>query len=293
MAEKRYYWIRLKTDFFATDGPMDLLMSQPNGAEYVVLYQMLCLQTANTAGRLAAKVGDFLMPFDVKKIARDCKYFDTDTITVALSLFRRLGLIYEETDGIIALADYDEMIGSESGSAERVRRLRERQKQARLEAAPEALPDASEPLHCNDGNGYNVTVEIRDKSLENICSGSIGDRGPEEGEAAEPLPPAPKPTRKRFVPPTLDEVIDYCEQRKNHVDPERFWNHYERVGWRVGKSPMKDWRAAVRYWERDEQPRTSSARPEQPGVHFALEHPGAAPESSAGVFDDIFREAAP
>ena len=289
MAEKRYYWIRLKTDFFATDGPMDLLMSQPNGAEYVVLYQMLCLQTANTAGRLAAKVGDFLMPFDVKKIARDCKYFDTDTITVALSLFRRLGLIYEETDGIIALADYDEMIGSESGSAERVRRLRERKKQARLDAAPEALPEASDTLHCNECNGYNVTVEIRDKSIEDNCGGYTGDRGPEEGAAAEPPAHAPKP-QKRFTPPTLDEVIDYCEQRKNHVDPERFWNHYERVGWKVGRSPMKDWRAAVRYWERDETPRTSSAKPEQPGVHFALEK-GAAPEAAPGVFDDIFQEA--
>ena len=291
MTERRFYWIRLKTDFFATDGPMDLLMSQPNGAGYVVLYQMLCLQTANTAGRLAAKVGDFLMPFDVKKIARDCKYFDIDTITVALSLFRRLGLIYEEKDGIIALADYDEMIGSESGSAERVRRLRERQKQARLEAAPEALPEAPEALQCNDGNGYNVTVEIRDKSIEDNCSGSLGDRGLEEGEAAEPPTPAPKP-RKRFTPPTLDEVIDYCTQRKNNVDPERFWNHYERVGWKVSKSPMKDWHAAVRYWELDETPRTSSTRPEQPGVHFALEHPGAAPEMNPSVFDDIFQEAA-
>lgn len=55
---------------------------------------------------------------------------------------------------------------------------------------------------------------------------------------------------KRFVPPTVDEVRTYCEERKNNIDPESFVSFYESKGWMVGKNKMKDWKAAVRTWER-------------------------------------------
>ena len=60
---------------------------------------------------------------------------------------------------------------------------------------------------------------------------------------------------KRFIAPTLEDVEEYCRvERRNHVSPERFINYYESVGWTVGKGkPMKDWKAAVRTWERSEQ----------------------------------------
>jgi len=57
---------------------------------------------------------------------------------------------------------------------------------------------------------------------------------------------------KRFAPPTLDEVQAYCEERGNNVDPDRFIDYYTSNGWRVGKNPMKDWKAAVRSWERSD-----------------------------------------
>lgn len=54
------------------------------------------------------------------------------------------------------------------------------------------------------------------------------------------------------VTPTLEEIKNYCQERKNNVDPERFFDHYESIGWLVGKNPMRDWKAAIRKWERDE-----------------------------------------
>lgn len=57
--------------------------------------------------------------------------------------------------------------------------------------------------------------------------------------------------RKRFTPPTLTDVKQYCEERNNHVDAERFIDFYESKGWMVGKSKMKDWKAAVRTWEKN------------------------------------------
>lgn len=55
----------------------------------------------------------------------------------------------------------------------------------------------------------------------------------------------------KFTKPTLQEVKAYCIERKNDVDPERFIDFYESNGWMVGKNRMKDWRAAVRNWERN------------------------------------------
>lgn len=123
MAEKRFYWIKLK-DTFMTSDAVDFLMGQKNGAEYVVLYQMLCLRTINTNGVLARQIGEIIIPYDAQKIQRDCKYFSLDTVIVALELYKKLGLVYEQKDGHLKITDFENLIGSELGSAQRMRKLR-------------------------------------------------------------------------------------------------------------------------------------------------------------------------
>jgi hypothetical protein len=51
--------------------------------------------------------------------------------------------------------------------------------------------------------------------------------------------------------PTIEEVTQYCQERHNAVDPQKWFDHYSANGWKVGRNPMKDWRAAVRTWERN------------------------------------------
>lgn len=58
-----------------------------------------------------------------------------------------------------------------------------------------------------------------------------------------------KSESKRFTSPTLQEVKNYCQERKNSVNPEKWLNFYQSNGWKVGKNQMKDWKAAVRTWE--------------------------------------------
>jgi hypothetical protein len=66
---------------------------------------------------------------------------------------------------------------------------------------------------------------------------------------------SPPPTRsKRFVPPTVEEVAQYCFERMSKVDPQRFVDYYTSNGWMVGKNKMKDWKAAVRTWDQKEKP---------------------------------------
>lgn len=219
MSEKRYYWIKLKTEFFNQEA-IDFLMSQENGCEYIVLYQMLCLQTANNGGEMSTKIGEMIVPFDVKKVVRDTKYFDSDTVIVALELFKRLGLIYAEEDGILRVANFGEMVGSESSSAKRVREHR-----------------ARKALQGNDEVTEDVTQEIdtRDKILEKEIYTEI------------------KPEKKtRFIPPSVEDVKAYCQVRQNGIDAEAFVDFYASKGWKVGSQPMRDWKAAVRTWEKRE-----------------------------------------
>lgn len=69
------------------------------------------------------------------------------------------------------------------------------------------------------------------------------------------------PSKKaRFVPPTVEEVRDYCIERNNFVNPEAFVDFYSSKGWMVGKNKMKDWKAAVRTWEKGEN-RQATPRP--------------------------------
>lgn len=116
--KQRYYWIKL-TDHFLTSDTVDFLLSQKNGANYVVLYQMLCLKSVNSNGLLARQIGEIIVPYDVEKIQRDCKHFDVDTVRVALELYKKLGLVYEQQDGILQIANFDRLIGSQTISAEK------------------------------------------------------------------------------------------------------------------------------------------------------------------------------
>lgn len=67
----------------------------------------------------------------------------------------------------------------------------------------------------------------------------------------------------RFSPPSVDEVRLYCKERNNRVDPEKFVDFYASKGWKVGISPMKDWKAAVRRWERDNRKPQQAPIPER------------------------------
>lgn len=69
----------------------------------------------------------------------------------------------------------------------------------------------------------------------------------------EQKPEKPKRRGKPFVKPTVEEVLEYCRSRESTVSAAAFWDWYESNGWKVGKNPMKDWKAAVRTWEQKDR----------------------------------------
>lgn len=151
---KRYYWIKLKDSFMSSD-EIDYLMSQPDGANYVVLYQMLCLKTINTGGCLVSQIGEMLIPYDAEKIQRECKWFSLATVRVALSVYKQIGLIFESPDGILTISNYSDIVGSETDYSAQKRLQREnRRRQIPVKGA-----DNNE-----DNNVDNVHTE---KEIEN------------------------------------------------------------------------------------------------------------------------------
>lgn len=75
---------------------------------------------------------------------------------------------------------------------------------------------------------------------------------PDSVNVAEAKPAEPAPARKRFVKPELEEIREFCFEKNINIDVDRFFNYYESKGWKVGVSPMKDWKAAVRNWAKND-----------------------------------------
>ena len=92
------------------------------------------------------------------------------------------------------------------------------------------------------------------KQTESNIEGEIEVEGEvereKESENDSYTPPTPSSRGKRFSPPTVDEVRAYCQERNNGVDPESFVAFYASKGWKIGQSPMKDWKQAVITWEK-------------------------------------------
>lgn len=150
----------------------------------------------------------------------------------------------------------------------------------------------------NNGGNHNPTgknqflrekeIEQKQKQLKHLRSipvncGQIGQFGSipleteteTETENNTPLSMSPKRVdskqldledaiakTKRFVKPTAEEIKTYCHETDRNIDAERFLDYYNSNGWKVGKNPMKDWKAAVRNWTRDSKPAQKTSNDE-------------------------------
>lgn len=118
---KKFYWIKLKQDFF-NDDAMIWLETQKDGFKYQNLYLKLLLKTMNTGGKLAFNINGETLPMSVEDISIITR-LDIDTVIVGMTLLKKLGLV-TETDGVDIIPDVNSMIGSETDAALRMRKMR-------------------------------------------------------------------------------------------------------------------------------------------------------------------------
>lgn len=112
------------------------------------------------------------------------------------------------------------------------------------------LANASECQRNLANLAYNDNENDNDKDIE------------KENNSSELLKkkPTPKQQASKFVKPQVADVDAYCKERNNGVDAEKFCSYYEANGWKVGRNPMKDWKAAVRTWERTQKTTSASGQ---------------------------------
>ena len=216
MAEKKYYWLKLKRDFFKRHD-IRIIEEMPNGKEYLLFYLKLLVESIDHEGAL--RFSDTI-PYNEQMLSIITNT-NIDIVRSAMKLLESLQLVEIKDDQTIYMEEVNTMIGSavDNDNANRQRRFRERQKQL-------ALPDRYDA----------VTKDNESKSIEKEIEIEKDNSKPQ----------------KRFAKPTLDDVKAYCQERNNNVDAEKWFNYYSANGWKVGKNPMRDWKAAVRTWERNE-----------------------------------------
>tara|TARA_R100000388_G_scaffold94287_2_gene81025 strand:- start:830 stop:1444 length:615 start_codon:yes stop_codon:yes gene_type:complete len=88
---------------------------------------------------------------------------------------------------------------------------------------------------CDEGNSINVKQVLTKKLKNNNTSNNNN---------------ITYSNKKRFVKPSIDDIIVYCEERNNNICAETFYDFYESKDWKVGKNKMKNWKASVRTWEK-------------------------------------------
>lgn len=123
--KKRYYWLKLKENFFEED-TIEWLEEQPNGKEYCLFYLKLCLKSLKTEGLLVRNVGNMMIPYDPESLAK-LTNSKADTVKVAMDLFQKIGLIQMLDSGEIYMNQLNEMVGTETESARQKRLQRSKE----------------------------------------------------------------------------------------------------------------------------------------------------------------------
>ena len=133
---------------------------------------------------------------------------------------------------------------------------------------------------CQNDTTPHVKMTPHNIELNNITDNNISSNEDIYRGADKPPAPPSSSGRKRFAPPTLEEVAAYCSERHNHISPSAFIDYYEARGWKYGTcKPMVNWKAAVRTWEQKdkERARTQGGAPGE-----------TAAEANARIFNELF-----
>lgn len=212
MAERRFYWLKLKEDFFDSKR-IKKLRRLAGGDTLTIIYLKMQLKSIKTDGVLTYTG---LENSFAEELALDLDENPED-VGLLLNYLVSTGLI-ETSDKINFLLPYAvENTGSEGLSAERMRNARAKQKM---------LPSANNVQTLCEQSYVEIEKEIEiEKEKDN------------------------NKRSRAFTPPTREEVKAYCQERNKGVNPDKWYDFYESKGWMVGKNKMKDWKASVRTWE--------------------------------------------
>ena len=234
MAEVK--WIKLQTDIF-DNRKIRQIEHLPDGDSLIVIWlKILVLAGAtNDNGNIYFTPE---IPYTDQLLATEFNR-PLSTVQFALQTFERFGMI-EIINEIIHVSNWERYQNVEG--MEKVRE-QNRIRAKRWYDKQKTLPDS------------NVSSNV-----------SLTQSNAPDKELDKEIEKESDKKNKRFAAPTVEEVRAYCKERGNSVDAQRFVDYYGANGWKVGKNPMKDWKAAVRTWEGngiDKKPKVGKAAPQK------------------------------
>lgn len=298
MQNKRYYWLKLKNDFFEGD-EINWLEEQENGAVYILFYLKLCLRSLRSDGVLMRRVGKIEIPYDTKKLA-EITGTPLPAAETAMALLTSAGLVEVQENGALFMPQMEDMTGSETERAAIMRKYRtpKTEKENHSEDSDREIEVQSsnhnvitmlpEPNH-NVITSLPETDHIVDTEIEKELESELESETELEKESDADTESLLYPERDgapetrtttaaqagkgdfsgkrldkaaQWVKPEPEEIAAYCAERQNGIDPEQFYDYYEANGWRMGQNPMRSWKAAVRTWERKKAGSSGENTPE-------------------------------
>lgn len=298
MQNKRYYWLKLKNDFFEGD-EINWLEEQENGAVYILFYLKLCLWFLRSDGVLMRRVGKMEIPYDTKKLA-EITGTPLPAAETAMALLTSAGLVEVQENGALFMPQMEDMTGSETERAAIMRKYRtpKTEKENHSEDSDREIEVQSsnhnvitmlpEPNH-NVITSLPETDHIVDTEIEKELESELESETEPEKESDADTESLLYPERDgapetrtttaaqagkgnfsgkrldkaaQWVKPEPEEIAAYCAERQNGIDPEQFYDYYEANGWRMGQNPMRSWKAAVRTWERKKAGSSGENTPE-------------------------------
>lgn len=226
---ERYYWLKLHKDFFKRHD-ITVIEDMPNGKDYVLFYLKLMLESIDHEGAL--RFSDTI-PYSETMLA-SVTHTNVDVVRSALKILTELGMVEVFDDKTLFMTEVAKLLDSETYAAKRKRLQRENEE--KWDIVPRLSPVCPQEIEKD--------IEIEKEKEKEIKSDK-----PE---------PEEKPKRKRqpFVPPTFEEVAACCVERKNSVDPKKFFDYYSAGQWKDSRGdPVKNWKQKLITWERRDNDR--------------------------------------
>lgn len=238
-------WIKITTDIF-DDEKILLIESLPEADSIIVIwFKLLCL--AGKMNNSGVFIMNNRMPYTEKMLSTIFRRKES-TVRLALETFETFGMI-EIVNDAITIPNWgkhqsiDQLDNKREYMREYMREYRQKQK----EIACKTNGKTNSKANVSSVEEEREIEIDKDLIIQRIVS-QTDDNAPQK--------------RKKSVkiPPDIEDVRAYCKERNNNIDPEAFIDFYTAKGWKIGKAPMKDWKAAVRTWERNRKDNTSTTK---------------------------------
>ena len=240
-------WVKITTDMF-DNRKIKHLRRLPDGNNIVLIWIMLLTMAGrcNSGGKIFLTEN---IPYDAKMLADELD-FKENTVAAALKNLEQLDMIAVDNGfyTIVGWGEYQNVDGMDKVREQTRKRVAEFKKNKKSQVGN--VTSNAEVTHGNVTGNTEVTqgnaTEEEEKEYNTLSISACTRVAP---------PKAPY-----FTPPTIEEIREYCVSRNNNVNPEQFYDFYESKGWMVGNARMKDWKAAVRTWERRSERAPASAQ---------------------------------